>query len=45
MADQKRLPIRVLIVDDEAGIRDAYRQSLRQPEATTKKAGFRDPAA
>lgn len=26
MADQKRLPIRVLIADDEADIRDAYRR-------------------
>jgi diguanylate cyclase (GGDEF)-like protein len=42
MPDQKRLPIRVLIVDDEADIRDAYRQILHQPEATTKRTGFRD---
>jgi diguanylate cyclase (GGDEF)-like protein len=42
MADTKRLPIRVLIVDDEADIRDAYRQSLRQPEAAGNKAGLRD---
>jgi hypothetical protein len=32
----------VLIVDDEADIRDAYRQSMRQPEAAGNKAGLRD---
>jgi diguanylate cyclase (GGDEF)-like protein len=42
MADPKRLPIRVLIVDDEADIRDAYRRSLRQPEAAGNKAALRD---
>ncbi len=30
MADQKRPPIRVLIVDEEADIRGSYRQSLRR---------------
>jgi CheY-like chemotaxis protein len=28
MTDQRRVPIRVLVVDDEAPIRDAYRQIL-----------------
>src|SRR3984957_16936514 len=42
MADQKRLPIRVLFVDDEADIRDAYLQSLRQPDATPNKTDLRD---
>src|SRR5882762_788786 len=42
MADQKRLPIRVLFVDDEADIRDAYLQSLRQPDATTSRTELRD---
>jgi diguanylate cyclase (GGDEF)-like protein len=42
MADPTRLPIRVLFVDDEADIRDAYLQSLRQPDATTNSADLRD---
>ena len=42
MADPKRLPIRVLFVDDEADIRDAYLQSLRQPDATTSRTELRD---
>jgi len=42
MADQKRLLIRVLIVDDEADVRDAYRQSLHGAAAGTNRAGFRD---
>jgi CheY-like chemotaxis protein len=42
MSDHKRLPIRVLFVDDEADIRDAYLQSLRQPDATTNSPGLRD---
>ncbi len=42
MAGQKRPPTRVLIVDDEAEIRDAYRQSLREPGAGNRKSGLRD---
>jgi len=32
MADPNRAPIRVLVVDDEAEIRDAYRQIFSEPE-------------
>ncbi len=32
MAEQTRAPIRVLVVDDEAAIRDAYRQIFSEPE-------------
>ena len=32
MADPTRAPIRVLVVDDEAAIRDAYRQIFAEPE-------------
>jgi diguanylate cyclase (GGDEF)-like protein len=32
MAEQTRAPIRVLVVDDEAPIRDAYRQIFSEPE-------------
>jgi diguanylate cyclase (GGDEF)-like protein len=42
MAENKRPPIRVLIVDDEPDIRDAYRQILREPGAGTSTRGLRD---
>ncbi len=42
MTDQKRRPIRVLIVDDEGDIRDAYRQSLGGVAAGTNRAAFRE---
>jgi diguanylate cyclase len=42
MADQRKIPIRVLIVDDEADIRDAYRQSLLQPVVSKAGAGLRN---
>jgi diguanylate cyclase len=42
MTNQKRIPIRVLIVDDEADIRDAYRQSLLEPGVTRDSASFHD---
>jgi diguanylate cyclase (GGDEF)-like protein len=32
MADSTRAPIRVLVVDDEAAMRDAYRQIFTEPE-------------
>jgi diguanylate cyclase (GGDEF)-like protein len=37
MADQARPPIRVLVVDDEAAIRDAYRQIFSEPEQHAQK--------
>src|ERR1700691_2252026 len=42
MANPVQVPIRVLIVDDEADIRDAYRHSLRQSGAGEGSTGFRD---
>jgi diguanylate cyclase len=42
MADQIRTPVRVLVVDDEADIRDAYRQILLETEITQDIAGFRE---
>ena len=42
MTNQKRIPIRVLIVDDEADIRDAYRESLLESGVSKESAGFRD---
>ena len=40
MADKKRLPIRVLIADDEAEVRDAYRQILLQADTSGETAMF-----
>jgi diguanylate cyclase (GGDEF)-like protein len=42
MADQNRTPVRVLVVDDEADIRDAYRQILLETEISQDIAGFRE---
>jgi len=42
MADQIRTPVRVLVVDDEADIRDAYRQILLETEISQDIAGFRE---
>jgi diguanylate cyclase (GGDEF)-like protein len=42
MVEPTRAPIRVLIVDDEADIRQAYQHSLREIAAGTKNAGLRD---
>jgi diguanylate cyclase len=42
MADPKQTPIRVLVVDDEAEVRDAYRQILTDSEANQELAGFRE---
>jgi diguanylate cyclase (GGDEF)-like protein len=42
MADQKRIPIRVLVVDDEADVQDAYRQILLEAEVSQDIAGFRE---
>ena len=40
MSDQKRLPIRVLIADDEAEVRDAYRQILLEPDMNSETTVF-----
>ena len=42
MADPKQTPIRVLVVDDEAEVRDAYRQILTDSEVSQEMAGFRE---
>jgi diguanylate cyclase len=40
VSDKKRLPIRVLIADDEAEVRDAYRQILLEADMTSETAMF-----
>lgn len=40
MSDKKRLPIRVLIADDEAEVRDAYRQILLDTDMSSETAVF-----
>lgn len=42
MADQVRTQIRVLVVDDEPDVRDAYRQILLETEVNQDIAGFRE---
>jgi diguanylate cyclase len=42
MSEDNRTLIRVLVVDDEAEVRDAYRQILGEPDETKEAAGFRD---
>jgi diguanylate cyclase len=42
MADKIQTPVRVLVVDDEADIRDAYRQILLETEVNQDIAGFRE---
>jgi len=42
MADQVRTPVRVLVVDDEPDVRDAYRQILLETEVNQDIAGFRE---
>ena len=42
MTDEKRVPIRVLVVDDEAAIRDSYRQILCEPESDLEGAALRE---
>jgi diguanylate cyclase (GGDEF)-like protein len=42
MVEQNRNTIRVLIVDDEADIRDAYRQILLETDVSQDVAAFRD---
>jgi predicted signal transduction protein with EAL and GGDEF domain len=45
MTDQLRTPVRVLVVDDEADIRDAYRQIFQDTEVSQDIAGFRELSA
>lgn len=40
MSENKRLPIRVLIADDEAEVRDAYRQILSEADMSSETAVF-----
>jgi diguanylate cyclase (GGDEF)-like protein len=40
VSDKKRLPIRVLIADDEAEVRDAYRQILLESDMSSETAVF-----
>ena len=42
MTDQKKLPIRVLVADDEAAVRDAYRQILSEADMSSETAVFRN---
>jgi len=42
MVDQVRTQIRVLVVDDEPDVRDAYRQILLETEVSRDIAGFRE---
>jgi diguanylate cyclase (GGDEF)-like protein len=42
MTDQTPAPIRVLVVDDEADVRDAYRQILQATEVSEDIASFRE---
>lgn len=42
MSDRSRSPIRVLVVDDEADVRDAYRQILLEADVNRDLAAFRD---
>ena len=42
MSDRTRVPIRVLVVDDEEEVRDAYRQILLEADVTRDLAAFRD---
>jgi diguanylate cyclase len=42
MAERNSKPIRVLVVDDEPEIRDAYRQILAESEASLEMTGFHE---
>jgi diguanylate cyclase len=42
MSKNNRAVIRVLVVDDEVGVREAYRQILGEPQAPEETAKFRD---
>jgi diguanylate cyclase (GGDEF)-like protein len=42
VVDHSRLPIRVLVADDEAAVRDSYRETLREPDVSRDLAAFRN---
>ena len=42
MTEEKRKPIRVLVADDEADLRDSYRQILASPDATAQTGTFQE---
>src|SRR5262249_52418102 len=42
MADSNTAPVRVLVVDAEAEVGDAYRQILLENEVTQEMVGFRE---
>jgi diguanylate cyclase (GGDEF)-like protein len=42
MTEKNQMPIRVLVVDDEAEVRDAYRQILADQDVNQELAGFRE---
>jgi diguanylate cyclase (GGDEF)-like protein len=42
VAERNRVPIRVLVVDDEAQVRDAYRQVLMEADVSRDLAAFRE---
>jgi diguanylate cyclase (GGDEF)-like protein len=42
VSDKKRMPIRVLIADDEAEVRDAYRQILHETDMSSETELFRN---
>ena len=42
MSERSRSPIRVLVVDDESDVRDAYRQILLEADVNRDLAAFRD---
>jgi len=42
VSEKKRLPIRVLVADDEAEVRDAYRQIWLEPDTGSETAVFRN---
>ena len=42
MVDHSRLPIRVLVADDEAAVRDAYRQILLEADVSQDLTAFRN---
>jgi diguanylate cyclase (GGDEF)-like protein len=42
VTDQKRVTIRVLVADDEAGVREAYREILQEADMSNETAVFRN---
>jgi diguanylate cyclase len=41
VSEKQRLPIRVLVADDESEVREAYRQILSEPDMSSEAAAFR----